>query len=160
MVNAKTVVIQTTSYDMLVGGGNFVPLGSHPRFLGKDYLYKLGWQIRNSCKVFLLVTFIGGHVRKSSNSMMLVRFLKLPHGFDLLEGNAHAMDRVHTHELEMLCARVGPFIQGSSHDYPPSWGTSSKFQTSTKHYIHQAWHTHMSPSPQVPIDPGHGPPSL
>jgi hypothetical protein len=44
MVNAKTVVIQTTSYDMLVGGGgDFVPLRSHPRFLGKDYLYKLGW---------------------------------------------------------------------------------------------------------------------
>jgi hypothetical protein len=98
-VCAKTVVTQATSYDVLVGGGNFVPLGIHPRFLGGNYLYKLGWQIRNRCKAFLPVTFIRGHVRKSSNSMMLARFLGLPHGFDLLEGNAHAMDSLPTHEL-------------------------------------------------------------
>jgi hypothetical protein len=41
---------------------------------------------------FLLITSIGGHARKSNNSTMLERFSKLPHGFDLLEGNVHAMD--------------------------------------------------------------------
>jgi hypothetical protein len=32
---------------------------------------------------------------------MLIGFSKLPHGFDLLEGNVHAMDSPPTHELEM-----------------------------------------------------------
>ncbi len=46
-------------------------------------------------------TFIKGHVRKSSNSTMLVGILGLPHGFDLLEGNVHAMDSPPTHELDI-----------------------------------------------------------
>jgi hypothetical protein len=58
---------------------------------------------------------------------MLARFSKLPHGFDFLEGNVHAMDSPPTHEMEMPSAQVGPFIQGSSRDPPPLWGMLSKF---------------------------------
>jgi len=54
---------------------------------------------------------------------MLVGFLRLPHGFDLLEGNVHVMDTPPTHKLEMSSAQVGLVIQGSSRDLPSSWGT-------------------------------------
>jgi hypothetical protein len=64
-----------------------------------------------------------GHVGKSNNLTMLTRFLRLPHGFDSLEGNVLAMDSPPTHELEIPSAQVGPFIQVSSRDPPPSWGT-------------------------------------
>jgi hypothetical protein len=66
--------------------------------------YQPRWQTRYSHKAFLPVTFIGVHARKSNNSMMLVGFLGLPHGFDLLESNVHAMDSPPIHELEMLSA--------------------------------------------------------
>jgi hypothetical protein len=68
----------------------------------------------------LLITFIGGHAKQSNNLTMLVGFSKLPHDFDLLEGNVHVMDNPPNHELEMPSAQVGPFIQGSSRDLPPS----------------------------------------
>ncbi len=55
-------------------------------------------------KLFLLITFIGGHGGKSNNSMILVKFSSLRHGFNLLEGNADAMDSHPIHELEMLGA--------------------------------------------------------
>jgi hypothetical protein len=67
---------------------------------------------------------------------MLVGFSGLPHGFDLLEVNVHAMDSPLNHELEMSNAQVGPFIQGSSRGPPPLWGTLSELQTSSRHYIH------------------------
>jgi hypothetical protein len=54
------------------------------------------------------MTFIGGHIRKSRT--MLAGFLRLLHGFDLSEGNVHAMNSPPTHELEILGAQVGPFI--------------------------------------------------
>ncbi len=57
---------------------------------------------------------------------MLVGFSRLPHGFDLLESNVHAMDSLPAHELKMSGAQVGPFMQGSSHDPPPSWGMLSE----------------------------------
>jgi hypothetical protein len=57
---------------------------------------------------------------------MLARFSRLPHGFDMLEGNVYSMDNPPTYELEMPSAQVGPFIQRSSHDLPPSWGMLSK----------------------------------
>jgi hypothetical protein len=66
---------------------------------------------------------------------MLVGFSRFPHGFNFLEGNVHVMDSFPAHELEMLGAQVGPFMQGSSHDPPPLWGTLLEFQASTKHYI-------------------------
>jgi hypothetical protein len=72
--------------------------------------YQLRWQIRDNCKAFLPITFIGGHVGKYNNITMLTRFSRLPDGFDLLEGNVHAMDSSPTHELKMRGAQVGPFI--------------------------------------------------
>jgi len=132
------VVIQTTSYDVLVGRTILYPLGITLDFWEETAYYQPRWQTRNSRKAFLPITFIRGHARKSNNSMKLARFSRLPHGFDLLEGNAHAMDSPPTRELEMLSAQVGPFIQGSPHDSPPSWETLSKLQAPTKHYIHQA----------------------
>jgi hypothetical protein len=67
---------------------------------------------------------------------MLVGFLGLPRGFDLLEGNVNVMDNPIIHELEMSSAQVGPFILGSSHGFPPSWGTLSELQASSTHHIH------------------------
>jgi hypothetical protein len=49
----------------------------------------------------MLITFIGGHVGKFNNSMMLAKNLGFPHGFDLLEGNVHPMDSPPAHELKM-----------------------------------------------------------
>jgi hypothetical protein len=72
--------------------------------------YQPGWQIRDSRKAFLPITFIGGHARKFNNLMMLIGFSGLPHGFDLLECNVHAMGNPPTHELKMPSAHVGPFI--------------------------------------------------
>jgi hypothetical protein len=63
---------------------------------------------------FQTTCFFGGH--PYNNSTMLTRFSGFPYGFDLLEGNVHAMDSPPTHELEMPSAQVGPFIQGSSCD--------------------------------------------
>ncbi len=100
-------------------------------FWEENVYYWLGWQTRDSHKAFLPVTFIAGHVGKSSNLTILVGFSRLPHGFDFLEGNVHVMDSLPTHELEMLGVQVGPFMQGLSHDPPPSWGTLSECQTST-----------------------------
>ncbi len=87
---------------MLVGGVVLYPLGITLNFWEEIVYYQLGWQIGNSCKAFLLVIFIGGHVRKSNYSAMLVGFSRFFHGFDLLEGNVHVMDSPPTHELEML----------------------------------------------------------
>ncbi len=104
------------------------PLGVTLDF-GEDIAYyQQGWQIGNSRKAFLQVTFIRGHEGKSNNATMLIGFLRLPHGFDLLEGNVHVMDSPFTHEMEMSSAQGGPFIQGSSRDPPPSWGMLLEFQ--------------------------------
>jgi hypothetical protein len=59
----------------------------------------------------------------------------LSHGFDLLEGNVHAMDSPPTREMEMSSAQIGPFIQGSSSDPSPSWGTLLEPQALAKHYF-------------------------
>jgi hypothetical protein len=76
-------------------------LGVTLNFWEEIVYYQPGWQIGNSYKAFLPVTFIGGHARKSNNLTMLVGFLVFFHGFDLLEGNVHVMDSPPTHELEM-----------------------------------------------------------
>jgi hypothetical protein len=97
------------------------PLGVTMDFWEETTYYRLGCQTWNSRKVFLPNTFIRGRARKSNNLTMLVGFSRLPHGFNLLEGNVRAMDSPPTHELKMPSAQVGPFIQGSSRDLPPSW---------------------------------------
>jgi len=48
--------------------------------------------------------FIKGQTRKSNKSIMLVRFLSLPHGFKLLESNIHDHDAFRTNELVRLGA--------------------------------------------------------
>jgi len=114
------------------------PLGITLDFWEETIYYRPRWQTRNSRKAFLLITFIGGHVRKSNKSTMLIGFSRFPHGFDLLEDNVHAMDSPFIHELDILGAQVGPFIQGSSHYPQPSWGTLLKLYASARHYIHKA----------------------
>jgi len=75
-----------------LGGAVLYPLGITLDFWEEITYYQLGWQTRNTHKAFMPITFIRGHAKKSSNSTMLARFSGLPHGFDLLEGNVHAMD--------------------------------------------------------------------
>ncbi len=95
-------------------------LGVTLDFWEETTYYQPRWQTRDSHKAFLPIIFIRGHARKSNNLMMSIGFSGLPHGFDLLEGKVHAMDSPPIHELKMLSAQVGPFIQGSSRDFPPS----------------------------------------
>ncbi len=45
-------------------------------------------------------------------------------------------------------------------DPRPPWGTLIEFQALTNHYIHQAWHTLPSLSPQSLVNLGNGPPGL
>jgi hypothetical protein len=52
---------------------------------------------------------------------MLVRFLRLPHGFDLLEGNIHDQDKSLNIELEMLDVNWRPFIHAFPLDPIPPW---------------------------------------
>jgi hypothetical protein len=85
-------------------------LGITLDFWEDNTYYQLGWQTRNTRKAFMSITFIRGHARKSSNSMMLTGFSRFPHGFDLLEGNVHIMDSPPIDELKMSSAQVGPFI--------------------------------------------------
>ncbi len=42
-----------------------------------------------------------GQIGKANKSIMLVGFLGLPHGFDLLEGNIHDQNKSLSIELEM-----------------------------------------------------------
>jgi hypothetical protein len=136
IVHVKVMITHATSYDVLVAGAVLYPLGVTLDFWEEIAYYRLGWQIKDSHKAFLEVNFIRGCVGKSNNSTMLVGFSRLFDGFDLLKGNVHVMDNLPAHELEMLGAQVRPFMQGSSHDPPPSWGTLLELQASTEHYIH------------------------
>jgi hypothetical protein len=61
-------------------------------------------------KASLLVRFIGGQVGKSNKSMMLFRFLGLPHGFELFESNIHDQDELPNGVLVTLRSHGIPFI--------------------------------------------------
>ncbi len=98
------MVTQVALYDVLVKGAILYPLGVTLGFWEGIIYYRLGWQTIDSCKDFLSFTFVKGHVRKSNNSTLLIGFLELPHGFDLLEGNVHVMDNPPTHEMDILSA--------------------------------------------------------
>ncbi len=50
-----------------------------------------------------------------------------------------------------------PIIQVFPLDLRPPWGTLIEPQALANHYIHQAWHTLSSPSPQSPMNLGKGP---
>jgi hypothetical protein len=66
---------------------------------------------------------------------MLVGFLGLPHGFDLLENNIHDQDKPFNIELEMLDVYGMPFIPPSLFDFIPPWGILLKLQTLVSHFI-------------------------
>jgi hypothetical protein len=57
-------------------------------------------------KASLLMRFIGGQVGKSNKSIMLFRFLGIPHGFELFEGNIHNQDELPNGVLVGLGFRV------------------------------------------------------
>lgn len=64
------------------------------------------------------ITFIGGQIGKPNK---LARFLRLPHGFDLFEGNIHDQDRYLSIELEMSYVNWRPFIHAFPLDPIPPW---------------------------------------
>ncbi len=86
---AKVVVTHVTSYDILFGGVVPYPLGIMLDFWEEIVYYQLGWQIGASHKALLPMTFIRRQTKNSNKSTMLVRFLGLPHGFELLECDIH-----------------------------------------------------------------------
>jgi hypothetical protein len=53
-----------------------------------------------------------------------------------------------------------PFIQASTLDPSPAWGTLIKLQALDDHLIHQAWHILLSPNPPTFMDVGNGLPRL
>ncbi len=86
---AKVVVTHVTSYDILFGGVVPYPLRIMLDFWEEIVYYQLGWQIEVSHKALIPMTFIRLQTKHSNKSTMLVRFLGLPHGFDLLEHDIH-----------------------------------------------------------------------
>jgi hypothetical protein len=126
IVWTHAMVTRATLYDVLVGGIILYLLGVTLDFWEETTHYWLRWQTWNSCKVFLPIFFIRDHARKSTKSIMLARFLGLPNGFDLLEGNIHGQDMALSSELEMLCVSGRLSIHASPLDPTPPWGTLSE----------------------------------
>jgi hypothetical protein len=89
---------------VFVSGGILYPFRITMDLWMEIVYYWPGWHTKDNCKDFLPITFIRGHVGKSSNLTILVGFSRLPHGFSLLGSNVHAMDSPPTHEPEMLGA--------------------------------------------------------
>jgi hypothetical protein len=76
-------------------------------------------------------------------------------------GNIHDQEALPNGELTMSRPKGMPIIPIFPLDLrPPIWGTLIKFQALTNHYIHQTWHTLLSPSPQSFVNIGNGPPGL
>ncbi len=67
----------------------------------------------NYHKVSLVMKFIRGQVGKSNKSIMLVGFLSLSHGCELLENNTYDQDLPLNGELVML----GPHIYMGFHPF-------------------------------------------
>jgi hypothetical protein len=95
------MVMHVTSYDVMVGVEVLYPLGVTIDFWEKTADYHPKCKIGISCKVSLLVRFVGGQVGKSNKFTMLFRFSSLAHGFGLLEGNIHDQDELPNGELAM-----------------------------------------------------------
>ncbi len=101
IVRAWVMVMHVTSYEVMVGVEVFYPLGVTIDFWEKTAYYHSSCKIRISCKVSLLVRFMGRQVGKSNKFTMLFRFSSLAHGFELLEGNIHNWDELPNGELAM-----------------------------------------------------------
>jgi hypothetical protein len=67
---------------------------------------------------------------------MLVGFLGLLHGLELLEGNIHYQDAPQNGELAMLGLKAMLIIPIYPLDPRPPWGTLNEFQALNNHYIH------------------------
>jgi hypothetical protein len=85
---AKVVVTQVTSYDIVWRGGS-IPPGDYVRFLGRNCILSTRMALGVIHKALLPMTFIRRQTKNSNKSTMLVRFLGLPHGFELLEHEIH-----------------------------------------------------------------------
>jgi len=120
------VVTHATSYDVLVGGITLYLLRVIWTFGRKLSTINQDGRHEIVVRFFLPIFFIGGHARKSTKSTMLARFLRLPNGYDLLEGNIHAQDMPPESELKMLCANGKPSIHASPLDPTPPWRILSK----------------------------------
>jgi hypothetical protein len=101
-VQARAMVTHAMSYDVFVGGVVLYPLGVMFDFWEETAYYHLGWQIKTSIKASLLMRFIKGQSGKSNKLTMLARFLGLPHGLELLEGNVHDQNAPPNGKLVML----------------------------------------------------------
>ncbi len=86
-----------------------------------------------------------------------VRFSSLPHGFELWEYNIHNQGEPSNDEFVMSMVCEMPFIQKSTLDPMPPWGTLLKLQALVSCYIHQASHILSSPSPQLFANASNGP---
>lgn len=81
--------------------------------------------------------FIRGQAKTFDKLIMFIGFSSLPHGFELLKGNIHDQDEPMSGELLMLISHGIPLIQASTLHPKPPWGTLTKLQASTNHFIHQ-----------------------
>ncbi len=70
---------------------------------------------------------MGGKARKSNKPTMLARFLSLPHGLELLEGNVHDQDEPPNGELAVSRPHRMPIILISPLNPRPPWGTLIEF---------------------------------
>jgi hypothetical protein len=116
------------SCDVLVGGVVLYPSGVTIDFWEEITYYHFVWQTKVNHKITLLMRFIGGQLRKSNKSTMLVGFSSLLHGFELLEGNIHDQDASPTRELAMSRLQGMSIIPIFLLDPKPPW------HTLTKHY--------------------------
>ncbi len=84
-------------------------------------------------------------------------YLGLPHWFKLLESNIHDQHEPPNKKLAISRSQGISFVQVSTLDPDPPWGTLIKLQALATHFIHQVWHILPSPSPQTFVDVGNGP---
>ncbi len=126
-MQARTMVMHAMFYDVLVKGVVLYTLGVTIEFLGKIAYYYPRWQIKTSHKASLPMRFIEEQTRSPKKSTMLVGFLGLLHGLELLEGNIHYQDAPQNGELAMSGLKAMLIIPLYPLDPRPPWGTLNEF---------------------------------
>jgi hypothetical protein len=124
------MVMHAMFYDVLVKGVVLYTLGVTIEFLGKIAYYYPRWQIKTSHKTSLPMRFIEEQTRSPKKSTMLVGFLGLLHGLELLEGNIHYhiyQDAPQNGELAMSGLKAMLIIPLYPLDPRPPWGTLNEF---------------------------------
>jgi hypothetical protein len=91
---------------------------------------------------------------------MLVGFSSLPNGLKLFEGNHRDRGDPPNGELTMIIMNLTSGIPSLMLDPIPRWGTLSNLKTLVDVCIQKAWHTLPSPSLQIVVEIGNGPPKL